>query len=465
MRITTLMVLVFAICLPVPVQAAVGDPPPPIEKGLLDCSLYRYGSQFDAAVARTLKRMADATSTDPTLKAAFEGATRQDVTDRFYQLELLYRVTDCPQPVVRGYAGARQVVLQVSALQSPVCEQLVSSETLRLSGLVVEPLHVPSGELRCGLARNQVPGLLTLGRLTQAGRSLPGENTVTVIASGPFAEPAPVVGRPPVTPACPSETGRPDPVIEDLLAKQSVVHYDLPRNWKVEPCIDIIGGPSSLGMTCNVANWNNYQQRLYDEFERIMGLAEASGDPERIYSAAYWLIDQNDPFRMTILSFDYPGQDCDAIRNRILTGWGACIYNKINKAAKDNATDWLQGKKNIPQVKANMTLKSQESVMECFMDRKKYLEYYNDADKLLNDWLRPMPAPEKRQQLMVKVQQRVRSAMANSGYGDCEYYADAVVRLDQVIWRDQYRSGVAQLPVDWDHDFWKSARTCARDSW
>ena len=454
MRINALLVVAFAVFVPVHALADIGDPPPPIEKGLLDCSLYRYGDQFDVALDRTLRRIADATFTDPALEAAFEGARRQDVTDQLYALGLLYRVTDCPQPVVRGYAGEGKLVLEVAALQAPVCQQLVVSETLRLSGLLVEPLHIPSGELRCGLARNPFPGLLTGGRMTQAGRSLPGENTVKLIARGPFAPSAAL--------SCPGVAGRTDSVIEDMLAKRWVITTDYPRNWQVEPCRDILGGTSSMGMVCGVADWNNYQQRLYDEFERMMILAEASGEPERIMSAASWMIDHNDPMRLTILSFDYPGQDCDAIRNRIVTAWGLCLADGVKDAVKEGAFDWLTGQSDIGEVKADIKLSSQESVVPCFFDVP---GHYKDANDFINDWLRPMPAPEKRLQVMTKARQRVRSAMAKIGKGDCEYYAEAVTRFDQMIWRDHYQYGIAQMPIDWNHDFWKSARTCAATAW
>ena len=442
-----------------PALAAIGEPPPPVSDGLLDCSLYRYGDRFDAALSATLKRMADATFSDDKLQTAFNGPQRLEVTQRLYQLHILQRVPDCSQPVVKGFAGAGRLELQIAALQKPVCQRLVASETLRLAGLLVEPLHVPSGELSCGMARNPIPGFLTLGRLTQAGRSLPGNNTVTLINRGPFPAPAPVVSRPNTPPTCPGINGRVDPLIENMIANHQYVSYDYPRRWQGEPCFDIIGGPSSVGMTCNVANWNNHQQYLYREFEDILSRAESSGDRERIMSAAYWLIERNDPSKLTILSFDYEGQDCDAIRNRIVTAWGLCMWDPVKQVLKEFVRNGTTDLRKIDPSKRDKML---ESVFPCFMEVP---DRYKDADKFLNDWLRPMPAPEKRRQILAKVQQRVRSAMAHAGYGDCKYYSDAVMRLDQSIWQDEYALTVDQLPVDWEHDFWKSAQRCAAQPW
>lgn len=428
-----------------------GAPPPPIDEGLLDCSLYRYGSGFDAAIAATLGRIAVATDTDPTLRDAFRASRSQDVTDALYRLGIVRGVVGCTQPVVRGYAGNGAVALQFRALQSAVCEQLVASETLRLGGLLVEPVHAPSGETRCGVARNLVPGLLTLGRLTQAGRSLPGENTVTVVSRGPFAAAPPQRPRPPPADACPSIGGRRDAVVEDMIRHQRYVTYDFPRNWQAPRCDSFLGGSSSIGMVCGTADWNNYHDRLYAEFERMIARAEPSRDPERFYSAAYWLIDRSDPLQLTIRSFDYIGRECDVIRNRIVLGWGQCMWDTARKAygvstglATEAAT----------KVFRDTVL---EAVSLCFAEMP---ERYGEASDFIDKYLRPQPFLEKRPEILAKVQRRVRDAMARAGHGDCPYYAQAVVRIDHSVWRDHYSQGAAQLPIDWEHDFWKSAGRC-----
>lgn len=428
-----------------------GAPPPPIETGLLDCSLYRYGSGFDAAIAATLGRIAAATDTDPSLREAFRGPRSLEVTDALYRLGIVQGVVGCTQPVVRGFAGNGSVALQFRALQSAVCEQLVGSETLRLGGLLVEPLHAPSGEARCGIGRNLVPGLLTLGRLTQAGRSLPGENTVTVVSRGPFAAAPPQLPRPQPADTCPSIAGRRDPMVEDMIAKQRFVTYDFPRNWQAERCYDILGGPSSTGMTCVTADWNNYHDRLYAQFELMMARAEPSRDPERFFSAAYWLIRRSDPLRLTIRSFDYVGRECDVIRNRILVGWGQCMWDTARKAY-----DAYHGK--ATEADAGLFRDTVlEAVPICFAELP---EHYGKANEFIDRYLRPQPFLEKRPEILAQVQQRVREAMARAGYGDCPYYAQAVMRIDHSVWRDHYSQGAAQLPIDWEHDFWKSAGRC-----
>jgi hypothetical protein len=59
-----------------------------------------------------------------------------------------------------------------------------------------------------------------------------------------------------------------------------------------------------------------------------------------------------------------------------------------------------------------------------------------------------------------RMQKRVRAAMASAGFGDCRYYADAVHRIDEIVWADHYRNGPPALPVDWEHNLWKSAAVC-----
>lgn len=170
--------------------AAVGAPPPPLDQGLLDCSLYRYGDRLDAAVAETLERFATRRRVLAELQSAARRAERVDVTELLRRERLINRVLDCPQPVLRGFVVAEAVELEFIALQTTVCQQLVDSAALARLGARLRVRHGPSGEARCGVSRNPVPGLLTLGRLTQAGRILPGENTVTITLPGPAAGPA-----------------------------------------------------------------------------------------------------------------------------------------------------------------------------------------------------------------------------------------------------------------------------------
>ena len=71
-----------------------------------------------------------------------------------------------------------------------------------------------------------------------------------------------------------------------------------------------------------------------------------------------------------------------------------------------------------------------------------------------------MPFPEKRLQVLTRVQERVRVAMDRSGFGNCRYYGDAVLRLDYAVWKNQFHAGRSTLPPDWEHDFWQSAGRC-----
>jgi hypothetical protein len=176
--------------------AAFGAPPPPLDEGLLDCSLYRYGDQFDGAVARIIERFAARAAASADLRDQARSGVRVEVTDWLRRERLIHRVLDCPQPVLRGFVAGTAVELEFIALQATVCQQLVDSPVLARLGASLRVRHGPTGEARCGLSPNPVPGLLTLGRLTQAGRSLPGVNIVTVTlgqaAAAPAAPVAPV---------------------------------------------------------------------------------------------------------------------------------------------------------------------------------------------------------------------------------------------------------------------------------
>jgi len=428
-------------------------PIPTIGEGMLDCSLYRYADQLDSAIAAELEKItADAYRVEK-LKSAVLGSEMKDITSQMYDRGMLRHVSGCAEPIVNVFAGKHRIQLQLSALQLAICNQLIASERLRKEGLIVQPFHTPTKEMRCGMSRNIIPGLLTLGPLTQAGRSLPGENVVTIIAQGPFAEPPQELSRPESPPDCPGQDGRYNRAIEDMITNEKYVSYDLPKDWRYANCVDILGGPSSMGM-CTVADWNNYQMRLYDEFEVILDKAVSSRDPIRVYSAANWLIRLNDPLQVTILSFDYPGRDCDVIRNRIVTAWGMCMADEVWKILAKR----VEGKIAKSETLGKASDEIIESVLPCFTELPKK---YKDANELIADWLRPMPAPEKRRLVLAKVQQRIQKAMQEIGYGNCDYYGEAVMRMDAKVWRDHYQSGIEQLPIDWEHDFWKSAQRCS----
>jgi len=455
-------------CEPACAQTRPGAPAgmlmPPTE-GLMDCSLYRYGSELDQTIATTLLAIGSRLGSVPALQAASRRGGTVDVTEALRQQGFIHRVADCAEPVVRGFVQGQDVFFRVSALQAVVCQELVASERLRLAGMLVTPVHVPSGEARCGGQRNPIPNILTLGRLTQAGRMLPGDNTVTIVARGPFPDAPAVMARPTTPKACATIDGTPDPVIEAMIANQTYhLTTDYPRVWRVEPCFDILGGPSSTGV-CTTAQWDGYHDRLLDEFHRILAQAETSNDPRRIYSAAYWLIERSDPAKYTIKSFDYQGRECDIVRNRFVTACGLAAWDDLKKALIGDPRTQSVDRDNVPlaftqldKIMVDLATRvlppARKAVRQCFAQ-------YNQANSLTDQLTRPLPFGEYRAQILNEVQRSVRDAMQHIGHGDCPYYAEAVMRLDRSIWRNQYDSGMTNtVPVDWEHSFRQSALKC-----
>jgi hypothetical protein len=323
---------------------------------------------------------------------------------------------------------------------------------------------VPSGEARCGGQRNPIPNILTLGRLTQAGRMLPGENTVTIVARGPFAQAPAALARPATPPACPRVDGRRDPVIEGIIANRTRVTYDYPRTWRVEPCFDMLGGSSSTGV-CPTAQWNRYHDRLLDEFRRILARAEPSNDPVRIYSAAYWLIERSDPAKYTIRSFDYRQRECDVVRNRFVTACGLIAWDTLTQALAGDARtegidteDTHEAFDQLDEIIVDVVTKALPSARDLL---RQCFAQYNRANSLTDEFTRPLPFGEYRLRILDEVQRSVRDGMQRIGYGNCEYYGGAVMRLDRSIWADQYAGGMTNaLPVDWEHSFRQSALKC-----
>ena len=178
---TGILALVVAVAQAQSSGAAVGAPPPPVDEGLLDCSLYRYGDNLGDAVAAIIGRFSAQATASVDLQERARRGVRVEVTDWLRSERLIHRVLDCPQPVLRGFVAGEAVELEFIALQASTCQQLVDSAALARLGATFRVRHGPTGEARCGLSRNPFPGLLTLGRLTQAGRTLPGENMVTVV--------------------------------------------------------------------------------------------------------------------------------------------------------------------------------------------------------------------------------------------------------------------------------------------
>jgi len=453
-------------CEPACAQTRPGAPPgtPPTD-GLMDCSLYRYGSELDQVIATTLLAIGSRLGSVPTLQAASRSGGTVDVTEALRQQGFIHRVADCAEPVVRGFVRGQDVFFRVSALQSVVCQELVASERLRLAGMLVTPAHAPSGEARCGGQRNPIPNILTLGRLTQAGRMLPGDNMVTIVARGPFPEAPAVMARPATPKACPTIDGTPDPVIEAIIGNRTRLTTDYPRVWRVEPCFDMLGGPSSTGV-CTTAQWNGYHDRLLDEFRRILAKAETSNDPMRIYSAAYWLIERSDPAKYTIKSFDYKNRECDVVRNRFVTACGLAAWDDLKKALIGDPRTQSVDRDNVPlafsqldEIMVDLATRvlpppAGEAVRQCFAQ-------YNQANSLTDQLTRPLPFAEYRLGILNKLQSSVHDAMQRIGHGDCPYYASAVMRLDRSIWRNQYEGGMTSIAlVDWEHSFRQSALKC-----
>lgn len=419
---------------------------------LTDCRLFEYGSTLDIAVARTLRQLGALWDVDVELKAAATTGRRVEVTGALYRAQLLLRVTTCSKPVVRAFVEGHTVAIELAALQGTVCDELLTSESLRSAGYLVLPHHVPSGQPRCGMARNVVPNVLTLGRLTQAGRMLPGENVVTVTARGPFRTTPGVVPPGRFQGVCPTLDGQRDPTIETIIDRRQRVSIDYPRRWSPPSCIDLNSGAgaSSMGV-CTTAQWNRYHSVLYDEFERIIARAEASRDPTRIFSAAYWLIEQSDPAKYTVLRHDYDGLECDLIRNRIVVSYGTCVWDRAKALALAQLFKPGGGFDFRVLWEAALVRVIPQCVIEIPAG-------YKDADDLLNRVMRPVPYPEVRQQVLERVRSRVMLAMERSNYGRCPYYGDAIYRLDERIWEGQ----VSQPPPvpDWEHDFWTAAKRC-----
>jgi hypothetical protein len=423
-------------CAAVRAQVPLFPPPlheaPPPEGVLLDCSLHRHGDRLDEALAATLKRFV-ALRSSSTLQAAARSGTRTDVTDLLYRRGLVQHVDGCSQPVVRGFVKGSEVQLQLIAVPRDTCLRLQASPALHAAGIDVLPVHDPTGEARCGMDRNPVPRILVFP--FDARRMLPGNNTVTMVA-GYAAD-------------CPSIDRNPDPKIEDMIATDTRVITDFPKRWTSPACIDWIGGASSMGV-CTTAEWDGYHDRLTEEFERILALAVASRDVERVYSAAWWLIDKSDPDKFTIRGHDYKGRACDMLRNRIVAAWGLCAADQLKDALKGFAGTGEELKKVWDD-----TL---EGAARCV---KKIPEEYTDANDMIDALTRPMPFTAKRFETLEKVQGDVQAAMQQLGRGNCPYFGEAVLRLDYVRWKSQYRGGLTTAPPDWEHDFWDSAAKCA----
>ena len=411
---------------------------PPPEGVLLDCSLHRYGDRLDEAVAGTMKRFVELHGSNA-LQAAAQSGRRTDVTDLLYGQGLVRHVEGCAQPVVRAFVQGNALELQLIAMQRDACLQLQASRMLYAAGIRVLPRYDPTGEARCGMARNPIPGLLTWG--TQAARMLPGNNTVTVVAE--YAA------------NCPSVDRRPDPKIEYIVKTQSRVVTDFPTRWTSPACIDMLSGPtaSSMGI-CTTKEWDDYHDRLLAEFERILRVAVQGGDFERVYSAAWWLIDKSDPDKATIRAYDYRGRECDMLRNRLVAAWGICAADK----AKDAFWDAVLGFTGSGEALKKLWDDTLEGAAKCV---KKIPEEYKDANDMIDALTRPMPFTAKRFEVLETVQGDVQAAMRRLGYGNCPYYGEAVLRLDYVRWWDQYHGGLVNSPPDWEHDFWDGAVKCA----
>lgn len=453
---------------PAMAQAPAQLPPPPLPGAPLeDCSLYRYGEDLDLVIAATLKNIGGHIASSPELSAAAGSGRSTDVTEILYRQGLIKHVPTCNRGVLRASIEGWIVRLEIAALQGTVCSQLLDSPRLQASGLLVTAIHLPTGEARCGGPRNPIPGLLTLGRLTQAGRMLPGDNVVTIAAQGPFAAASPQLPKRQFSGVCPSLDGTPDKSVENIIKRRSQDSTDFPKNWVAEPCFNLLGGPSSLGV-CTTAMWNRYHNRLYAEFENIIDRAQYSNDPLRIYSAAAWLIDLSDPAKVTIRGYDYAGRDCDMIRNRFVIGCGLAAWDYVKdqlplyyqaeqKSHANAAPDWNsvldRFLEDLAWKAVPLPPPAKEALRQCTAK-------YGSANEML-DMLRPVLFSERRNEVLSKVAQRVQQAMALSGYGNCDYYGQAVARLDYEVWKDQYKGGMtASVPVDWEHDFQSSARKC-----
>jgi len=428
--------------------------PPPTD-GILDCSLYRYGDDLDQAIANTLNAIRSRLASDPAIVSASRSGRAVDMTDTWRQQGFIHRVADCAQPVVSGFVDGPDVSLRVAALQAPVCQQLVASQRLRQAGLLVTVVHAPSGEPRCGGARNPVPNILSLGRLTLAGRMLPGENTVTIVAAAPRA--------------CPTLEGRPDPDVERMITEHSYTRIDFPSTSPGVVCFDSSGATSSMGI-CTTAQWNRHMNRLLEEFRLILARAEASKDTThmttRIFSAAYWLIQLSDPAKYTIESFDYVQRSCDVIRNRLVVACGIDAWNTLTQGLLDDprtrSVDAQNGPKAFDELDEIVIDLATRLLPEPARDKlKDCFAQYNQANSLIDQLTRPLPFSDYRLLMLAEVQRAVHDAMQRTGHGDCPYYSRAVLRLDRAIWRDQYAGGMTNtLPVDWEHSFRQSAVKC-----
>lgn len=146
-----------------------------------DCSLYRYEPRLGDVAAAALDRAVALMATSTRLRDAVRaGSGRIELTQAFQAEGVLERVTECAEPQVRIFADGSQLELALAAQQPEVCLQLVQDARLAARGIVVTPLHVTSGQQRCGMSANFIPKALVLGRATEAGRMIAGSNTVTL---------------------------------------------------------------------------------------------------------------------------------------------------------------------------------------------------------------------------------------------------------------------------------------------
>lgn len=430
---------------------------------LVDCSLYRYGNQLDQAILTAIKTIGAQVDRIAAVKSVLVAGARADVTDILLREGLLQHDAACTRSFVRGYIDGASVQIEIDSLQPEVCLELLASPVLRLTS--VSALHKPSGRAVCGGARNPIPKLMTLGRLTLAGRMMPGDNTVTVSLRGPFSSVPSPMAPAQFGGSCPSVETTPNPVIEDFIENNREVTFDQPPGWNTVRCYDFTGGPSSVG-ACTTAQWETYHRGLVREFDSVLARAQPSNDPARIYSAARWLIRHSNPSRYTIRSFDYEGSSCDVIRNRFVAACGlvawdvlATLIPELPESSQISTSDAHQATDELDQLVFKVITRPMAEPAGSIL--RKCFTRYNSANSLIDRWLRPPPFPAFRLEMIGGIEKKVQAAMERSGYGNCPYYGDAVYRLDQSVWKREYDGALtSQLPIDWEHSFRLSAVKC-----
>lgn len=250
----------------------------------------------------------------------------------------------------------------------------------------------------------------------------------------------------PVTTAknCPAPNVR--STIESMIKENRRDEIDYPRNWR-KPNWNM-GVPT-------VAEANQYSRALEQEFLKIADKAEASGDTLRIYSAAYWFIDNSDPSIFTIRRTDYKGQECDIIRNRIVALLGDNAWEGVMKHILSTPPI---NRGNIKKL-IELALKEAIESLPRYADNPyELIEDYQNADKLIDDLTRPPTFNSERMRILTSVAQRTGQTMIRNGHGDCTYYENAVYAWDYLRWKDQTLR--EELPVDWEHNFMQSVAEC-----